>query len=73
MNRFILQPGEHPGFFVCTDRVNGVVCVFKEHKFNEMQNFTLLEDFDPKKYAELAKFLREMGEWLNESHPEKVF
>lgn len=71
--RFIVQPGENPGFWVCTDTINGIVCVFEDHKFNETQETTLLEDFDPKNYMKLAKIMREMGDFLVENHYEKVF
>lgn len=73
MNKFIVQPGENPGTWVCTDRVNGVVCIFEDHKFNDSQNFTMLEDFDPKNYMKLAQITREMGDYLRENHYEKIF
>lgn len=73
MNRFILQPGENPGYWVCTDQVNKFVCVFEDHKFNGTQKTTLLEDFDPKNYMKLAQITREMGDYLRENHYEKIF
>lgn len=72
MDRFILQPGENPGYWVCTDRINGVVCVFEDKKYNETQKFTPLGDFDPGNFIKLAKFAREMGDWLKENHYEKI-
>lgn len=73
MSRFIVQPGESPGFWVCTDQVNSIVCVFEDHKFNETQKFTLLENFDPHNFAILAQITREMGDFLRENHYEKIF
>ena len=73
MSRFIVQPGENPGTWVCTDQANKVVCIFEDHKFNDSQNFTMLEDFDPKNYMKLAQIAREMADYLRENHYEKVF
>lgn len=73
MNRFILQESEKLNHWVCTDQINKIVCVFEYHKYNDTQKFTLLEDFNDKNLMELARFAREMGEWLRLNHYDKVF
>lgn len=72
MERFIIQRSEHPDYWVCTDQVNGIVCVFEANNFNESQKFTLLED-STASANELASLAREMGDWLRENHYDKIF
>lgn len=66
--RFTLQPSHKTNYHVCTDTVNRIVCVFKHRHFNDDQTFTLLDDFPPENYMNLAKYTREMAEWLRENH-----
>ena len=73
MTRFILQPSSKPNHWACTDMENKIVCGFEEHKFNDTQKFTTLEDFDSSKFMQLAKIAREMGDWLRDNHYEKIF
>lgn len=70
--RYLLQTSDTPGSYVCTDTENKIVCVFEDGKFNETQQFTTLEDFDPKKFMLMARFCREIGEWLLDNHKDKV-
>ena len=72
-NRFLIQKSEKPNHWVVTDTVNNIVCVFENHKFNDTQQFTLLEDVRHLDVLELAKSPREMGDWLRENHYGKVF
>ncbi|MFT3753696.1 MAG: hypothetical protein QM800_12760 [Paludibacter sp.] len=74
MERFILQPSElQPGKWVCTDTVNLLVCTFGNKNYNDDQEFTVLKDFDPINANELARFAREMGDWLRSNHYDKIF
>jgi hypothetical protein len=70
--RYLLQPSETPNYFICTDTINKIVCKFEAHNFNDNQEFTLLEDctVSPNMLATLAK---DMGDWLRENHPDKLF
>ena len=34
---------------------------------------TTLENFNPNDFMKLARYMREMGDWLNENHYEKIF
>jgi len=73
MKRFILQKSEKlVKGWVCTDTKNGIVCVFEDKKFNDTQEFTLLEDAE-KDANKLAQYAREMGDWLIANHYGKVF
>jgi len=71
--RFVLQKSEKPGYYVCTDTVNRIVCTFKEHNFNTDQLFSVLDDFPSDDYMSIARFAREMGDWLKENHYSVVF
>lgn len=73
MKRFILQPSEKEGFSVVTDQINKVVITFENHKFNDNQEVTLLEDFNPENYMQIAKIMREFGDFLSENYYELIF
>ena len=77
MSRFILQKSEEkPQHLVCTDTDHNIVCVFKEHEFNDTQKFTLLDGDTFKTQEEAlsyATFMREMGDWLARYHQDIVF
>lgn len=72
MNKYILQKSTQPNKWVLTDSENGVVITFENGKFNDTQKVTLLEDTN-KAAEELAKVLREMGEWAVKHHSDKLF
>lgn len=71
--RFKLDKSVHPGKWVCTDTVNGIVCVFEDRRFNDTQKFTILEDIKQPDANDLAKVANEMAEWLRSNHYNKVF
>lgn len=66
--RFILQPSQDEGFWVATDKEKGIVVKFEEHKFNETQQTTLLEDADASDFMGLARAMQELGDWLSREH-----
>lgn len=73
--RFKLERSELiPNGWVCTDTVNMIVCRFEEHRFNETQKITLLNDCSLSKEAaySVAKYLREMADWLAVNHAKTV-
>lgn len=72
MQRFIIQESEKANYWVCTDTVNGLVCIFENHNFNDNQQFKFLENIKPDA-LNIAKFTKEMGDWLRNNHPEKIF
>lgn len=51
-----------------TDKDNGIVCRFKEHQFNETQKMTFLEDVKQLDVTDIARLMREMGDWLAQHH-----
>ena len=77
MERFIIQPSTlQQDWWVCTDTKNNIVCRFESHKFNDTQEFTLLDGntFGTKEEAiKYATFVREMGDWLRDNHYNKIF
>lgn len=69
MRRFKLeQSTQHQGWWVLTDTVNLIVIKFEEHRFNETQQVTILEDskFSSAKDTakELAHIMAEMGDYM---------
>ena len=73
-NRFIIEKSKlKENHYVCTDTVKKIVCTFENHKFNESQHFVTLDEFNPSEFQELARFCREMGDWLRENHYNIIF
>lgn len=72
MNKYILQKSTHPNSWVLTDTENGVVITFENGNYNDTQKVTLLENTN-KTAEELAKILKEMGEWAVKHHADKLF
>lgn len=76
-NKYILEKSKDlPGWWVFTDTENLVVIRFQDRAFNETQRVTVLEDSPLRGAAlakEMAKVMREMGEWLSIYHGSKCF
>ena len=73
MERFIIQHSQtQPDGWVCTDQENGIVCRFREHQFNETQQFTILEDMPNPDATAIARLVREMADWLRSNHYNKA-
>ena len=70
--KYTIQESTEPGWWVVTDTENLVVLKFKENQFNETQKATLLEDSNLT-MMQLARVMREMGDWVAAHHIEKVF
>lgn len=72
--RFLLQESKNQNWWICTDKQNKIVCQFKDKMFNDSQKLTPLEDFDFEKIGVtgIARILREMADWLNKNHLEKL-
>lgn len=67
MSRFRLNKStEQDGWYVLTDTENMIVYRFQEHKFNETQRVTFLDDtiHNRKEAHEIARMLREAGDYL---------
>ena len=76
MERFIIKPSWEKGSWVATDTLHGVSVKFKEHKFNDTQEVFLAEGkhFDNVEDAlKVATYMREIADWLNANHSDKVF
>lgn len=72
MNKYIIQKSTHPNKWVLTDKCNSIVVTFEDGKFNETQKVTLLDD-TRLTANELAKVMRELGEWAVRYHSSKCF
>lgn len=56
-------------WWVLTDTENGIVLKFEQHKFNETQEVTILEDkeISPDIAQKLASILKDFGQWMWEN------
>ena len=70
--KYLIQQSEEPGWWVVTDTENLVVLKFQEHKFNETQKVTLLEECNLSA-LQIARIMREMGDWVASHHIDKAF
>lgn len=70
MNQYILQQSTDKGWWVATDKENGIVIKFQEHRFNDTQKVTTLEDIVNPNPLVLARQMRELSDWLVENHRE---
>lgn len=77
MGRYLLQKSQRQeGWLVCTDTAHNIVCRFQEHRFNDTQEFTLLDGDKFKTSGEAlayATYMREMGDWLAKNHYNEIF
>lgn len=70
--KYLIQKSEDPGWWVVADTENLVVLKFKEHKFNDTQQVTLLEDCSLSA-LQMARVMRKMGDRMATHHIDKVF
>lgn len=70
--QYVMQQSETPGWWVLTDKDNGIVIRFEEHKFNATQQVTILEECSLSA-LQLARVMREIGDWAARHHSDKVF
>ena len=70
--KYIIKESKEPGWWVVTDTENLVVIKFQDHKFNETWKVTMLEDCNLSA-LQVARVMREIGDWLATHHTEKVF
>ena len=69
MERVLLQKSTTTADgYVVTDTVNNIMLTFKEHQFNETQHATFLNDEVNADAVQLARIMREIGQWLYENH-----
>ena len=70
--RFDLKPSEQPNWWVLTDTENMIVMRFKEHDFNGSKKIKMLDD-RKLDVMQMARIMREMGDWIAINHKELVF
>lgn len=72
-NRYRLERSKDlPGWWVLTDIENNVVLRFEEHKYNETQKVTFLDDTATRgglSHVEAARIMKEMADYLLAHHP----
>ena len=69
--KYIIQKSETLGWWVVTDTEKLVVVKFQEHRFNETQMVTMLEDCQLSA-LQLARIMREVGDWGAQNHMDKA-
>lgn len=73
MDKYIIQQSStHPNKWVLTDITNKIVVTFEDGAFNSTQKVTMLDDTHLAA-NELAKVMRELGEWVVKYHSSKCF
>ena len=72
MDKYIIQKSTHPNKWVLTDTTNKIVVTFEDGAFNSTQKVTMLDDTQLTA-NELAKVMRELGEWAVKYHSSKCF
>ena len=73
MSKYIIQKSNtHPNGWVLTDTENGIVVIFDDGNFNDTQKVTPFDDVNHTP-AELARIMRELGEWAVRHHGSKCF
>lgn len=73
MMKYLIQKSStKPNGWVLTDRENGIVVTFEDGNFNGTQKVTMLDDtrLTP---PQLARIMRELGEWAARHHGSKCF
>lgn len=66
--RYLLQQSKDKGFWVATDKMNGIVVKFQECRFNDTQKVTMLEEISNPNPLTIARQMRELTDWLIENH-----
>lgn len=70
-NRFKLTPSsDHPGWWVLADTENKIVIRWEEHRFNDTQKVSVLDDAEITEHtaADLARIMQEMGDYIARHH-----
>lgn len=70
--KYLMQPSTTPGWWVLTDTESKIVIRFEEHKFNDTQQVTMLEECSLSA-LQIARVMRELGDWLVRHHADKAF
>lgn len=61
-----------PNHYVCTDKTNGIVCIFEKGRFNETQKMTTLHELSPEQISQMPTIMRKLGDWLLANHPDII-
>lgn len=73
MERFTIKPAADPRSWEVTDHKMGIICTFEEGRFNDTQKITTTANkIATLSVMELARVMRELGEWVFAHHKEKA-
>ena len=78
-DRYTIRRLWRKGWWRCEDTEHGMTFDWLEHHFNDQNEARMSEEcrkaISKEAQPELliAQWLQEMGDWLRENHPEKVF
>lgn len=75
MERFILQKSRKNGCWTCVDTQFNIAISWQEHKFNDTQcvKTQKTEKINLNEVKEIARAMREIGQWLYDNHQDIVF
>lgn len=74
MDRFKLEKSQlKADGWVLTDTENMIVLTFEEHRFNDTQKVTILNDIEAPDVMELARIMGEMGDYMQKHHSDICF
>mgnify|MGYP003317337282 CR=1 FL=1 len=71
--RYKVEPSaERPGWWVATDTESLIVVRWQEHRFNDTQQVTMVDESDVEPLT-IARLMREIGDYLAINHRNKLF
>lgn len=76
MEKYIVQRGSTPGWWVATDNENGMLVQFEQGHYDDTRKVTLLNCdalSSEKEAMKMATCLRGLGDWLRDNHYEKLY
>jgi len=71
-SEYSFNESDIPNHYVCTDKANGIVCIFEKGRFNETQKITSLHELTPEQTSQLPTIMRKLGDWLSANHYDKI-
>ena len=71
MERYKIEKSLLPNHYIVEDTQYNIFCMFEQGKFNETQAFSEIPA--GMSAIEIARIMREMGDWLRINHYNKLF
>lgn len=74
MEKYSVKRGTKKNEWICTDTVNGITVTFENGKFNDTQEYAVLNENMTIDFANrLPAIVAEMSDYLRENHYNKIF